>query len=55
MMIHSLSVNPVQLHEIALVESIIEGRVVPFDKATAVLGENAWVRRGQYSSQAAIA
>jgi predicted nucleic acid-binding protein len=29
--------GPVQPQEIALVESVIEGRVVPFDKAAAIL------------------
>jgi predicted nucleic acid-binding protein len=39
--------GPVQLHEIALVESVIEARVVPFDKATAVLAAGLFNQTGR--------
>ena len=39
--------GPVQPQEIALVESIIEVRVVPFDKATAVLAAELFNKTGR--------
>lgn len=39
--------GPVQPQEIALVESIIEARVVPFDKATAVLAAGLFNQTGR--------
>ena len=39
--------GPVQPQEIALVESIVEARVVPFDKATAVLAAELFNKTGR--------
>ena len=39
--------GPVQPQEIALVESIIEARVVPFEKATAVLAAELFNQTGR--------
>lgn len=39
--------GPVQSQEIALVESILEARVVPFDKATAVLAAALFNKTGR--------
>jgi predicted nucleic acid-binding protein len=39
--------GPVQPHEITLVESVIESRVVPFDKATAVLAAELFNKTGR--------
>src|SRR5439155_9243056 len=39
--------EPVQPQEIALVESIVEVRVVPFDKATAVLAAELFNKTGR--------
>ncbi len=39
--------GPVQPQEIALVESVIEARVVPFDKATAVLAAVLFNKTGR--------
>ena len=39
--------GPVQPQEIALVESILEARVVPFDKATAVLAAGLFNQTGR--------
>jgi predicted nucleic acid-binding protein len=39
--------GPVQPQEISLVESIIESRVVPFDKATAVLAAGLFNQTGR--------
>ena len=38
--------NPVQTQGIVLVESVIESRVVPFDKATAVLAAGLFNHTG---------
>lgn len=39
--------GPVQPQEIALVESVIEARVVPFDKATALLAAELFNKTGR--------
>jgi len=39
--------GPVQPHEIALVESVIEARVIPFEKATAVLAAELFNKTGR--------
>jgi predicted nucleic acid-binding protein len=39
--------GPVQAQEIALVETVIETRVVPFDKATAVLAAELFNKTGR--------
>lgn len=39
--------GPVQPHEIVLVESVIESRIVPFDKATAVLAAGLFNQTGR--------
>ncbi len=39
--------GPVQAQEIALVESVIESRVVPFEKATAVLAAELFNKIGR--------
>ena len=39
--------GPVQAHEIALAESVIESRVVPFDKATAAMAASLFNQTGR--------
>jgi len=39
--------GPVQPQEVALVESVVETRVVPFDKATAVLAAELFNKTGR--------
>ena len=43
--------GPVQPQEIALVESVIESRIVPFDKATAALAAELFNKTGRWCDE----